>query len=111
MHESGQPFLLVMLHRPRESLCTVPWNCAGRMSSTSPLCTCSITSAGQFEGPIRGRVESQRCAASASASVALLAHERCSPRAGGGGRREVSGTAASQSWRGFSCGGGPGGGA
>lgn len=38
-----------------------------------------------------------RCA---SRSVALLAPERWLPREGGGGRREVSGTAVCQSWLG-----------
>lgn len=49
----------------------------------------------------------------ASCSVALLEGLRSQPlkKAGGGGKRDVSGTAVSQSCWGFDSGGGPGGGA
>jgi len=53
---------------------------------------------GRAAGATRGCALVQASPRSASVSAALLAQERSSPREGGGGRRDVSGTADCQSW-------------
>jgi hypothetical protein len=95
-----------------------PAHTPGRRRSSRPIYGCGLTalmdpfsryesaSAGRAVGAVRGLDSHHASPCSASEAVALLVRLRWLPSVGGGGRREVSGTAICQSWDGGGKGGG-----
>ena len=68
------------------------------MTPRSPRRRAARASGGRESGPRIGFAWHQSSPCCASTSVALLVALRWLPSDGGGGRREVSGTAVCQSW-------------
>lgn len=111
MQQSVHLDLVFPRHVPGRGRSNSPISERGFMTPISPFSRATRAAAGREMGAVKGFAWHHASATLASRSVALFVSLCSKARDGGGGRRDVSGTADCQSWWGCCDGGGPGGGA